>query len=62
MDMLAKAGAGPSQSQEPHEDAENVEPSPKHVKLGMKVRLALVPVGADDDGTEAINYGFEPVN
>ena len=38
----------------------NVEPSPEHVKLGMKVRLALVPVGADDDGTEAINYGFEP--
>ena len=38
----------------------NVEPSPDQVKLGMKVRLALVPVGADDDGTEAINYGFEP--
>lgn len=38
----------------------NVEPSPEQVKLGMKVRLALVPVGTDDEGTEAVNYGFEP--
>ncbi len=38
----------------------NVEPSPEQVSLGMKVRLALVPVGTDDEGTEAVNYGFEP--
>lgn len=38
----------------------NIPPDPDHVKLGMKVRLALVPVGTDDEGTEAINYGFEP--
>lgn len=38
----------------------NTEPTPDHVSLGMKVRLALVPVGTDDEGTEAINYGFEP--
>jgi len=38
----------------------NIPPDPEHVKLGMKVRLALVPVGTDDEGTEAINYGFEP--
>jgi uncharacterized OB-fold protein len=38
----------------------NTPPDPEHVKLGMKVRLALVPVGTDDEGTEAVNYGFEP--
>jgi uncharacterized protein len=39
----------------------NVEPDPEHVHLGMKVRLATHPVGTDDDGTEAIGFGFEPV-
>lgn len=38
----------------------NVEPSPDHVKLGMKVRLALTSLGADDNGVEAIGFGFEP--
>ena len=38
----------------------NVEPDPEHVKLGMKVRLTTVPVGTDNDGTEAINFAFEP--
>jgi uncharacterized protein len=39
----------------------NVEPDPEHVHLGMKVRLATHSVGTDDDGTEAIGFGFEPV-
>lgn len=39
----------------------NVEPSPEHVRLGMKVRLTTVPIGTDSEGTEAIGYGFEPV-
>jgi len=39
----------------------NVEPDPEHVSLGMKVRLATCVVGADDDGTEAIGFGFEPL-
>ncbi len=39
----------------------NTPPDPAHVRLGMKVRLTTVNVGVDDDGTEAINYGFEPV-
>jgi uncharacterized protein len=39
----------------------NVEPDPEHVHLGMKVRLATYAVGTDDDGTEAIGFGFEPV-
>jgi uncharacterized OB-fold protein len=39
----------------------NVEPDPEHVTLGMKVRLATVPVGTDGAGTEAIGFGFEPL-
>ena len=38
----------------------NTEPDPEHVKLGMKVRLAMYTVGTDDDGTEAVGFGFEP--
>lgn len=38
----------------------NVEPDPDHVRLGMKVRLATYSLGTDDDGTEAIGFGFEP--
>lgn len=38
----------------------NVEPDPGHVRLGMKVRLATFPIGADSAGTEAIGFGFEP--
>jgi uncharacterized OB-fold protein len=40
----------------------NVEASPEHVTLGMKVRLATYVVGTDDNGTEAIGFGFEPAN
>ena len=39
----------------------NVEPDPEHVTLGMKVRLALQPVGTDEAGTEAVGFGFEPL-
>jgi uncharacterized protein len=39
----------------------NTEPDPDHVKLGMKVKLATYPIGTDDDGTEAIAFGFEPI-
>jgi uncharacterized OB-fold protein len=38
----------------------NVEPDPDHVSLGMKVRLATYSLGTDDQGTEAIGFGFEP--
>ncbi len=38
----------------------NVPPDPEHVKLGMPVRLTTFPIGADKQGTEAINFGFEP--
>jgi hypothetical protein len=40
----------------------NTPPDPDHVRLGMKVRLTTFVAGTDDEGTEAINYGFEPAN
>ena len=40
----------------------NVEPSPEQVSLGMKVRLATYPLGTDQEGTEAVGFGFEPVS
>jgi uncharacterized protein len=39
----------------------NVDPDPEHVQLGMKVRLATQSVGLDENGTEAIGFGFEPL-
>jgi uncharacterized OB-fold protein len=37
-----------------------VEPDPASVSLGMKVRLTTFVAGTDDDGTEAVAFGFEP--
>jgi uncharacterized protein len=39
----------------------NVEPSPDHVRFGMKVRLTTIVAGVDDEGTEAVQFGYEPV-
>jgi uncharacterized OB-fold protein len=39
----------------------NVTPDPEHVTLGMKVRLATDVIGTDDNGTEAVGFGFEPL-
>jgi uncharacterized OB-fold protein len=39
----------------------NVTPDPEHVTLGMKVRLITEVIGTDDEGTEAIGFGFEPL-
>ncbi len=38
----------------------NCPPDPEHVTLGMQVRLVTSVVGTDDNGVEAVNYGFEP--
>ncbi|HYA68780.1 MAG TPA: OB-fold domain-containing protein [Acidimicrobiales bacterium] len=38
-----------------------VEATPEHVHLGMKVRLTTFPIGTDSAGTEAIGFGFEPM-
>jgi uncharacterized OB-fold protein len=40
----------------------NIEPDPEKISLGMKVRLATYPLGTDQEGTEAIGFGFEPVS
>ena len=39
----------------------NVDPDPEHVSLGMKVRLATYSLGLDDNGVEAVGFGFEPI-
>src|SRR5437763_12544973 len=39
----------------------NTEPDPDHVKLGMKVKLATYSIGTDDNGTEAVGFGFEKI-
>ena len=39
----------------------NTPPDPEHVSLGMKVKLATYSIGTDDDGREAIGFGFEPI-
>ena len=39
----------------------NCDPSPDVVSLGMKVKLTTYPIGTDDDGTEAVAFGYEPV-
>ncbi len=37
-----------------------VDPDPEHVQLGMQVKLATYSMGKDDDGVEAIGFGFTP--
>ena len=39
----------------------NVEPDPEHVHTGMKLKLATYSLGTDENGTEAIGFGYEPV-
>ena len=39
----------------------NATPDADHVKLGMKLRLTTFSIGADTKGTEAIGFGFEPL-
>jgi uncharacterized OB-fold protein len=37
-----------------------VEPDPAKVSLGMRVHMTTFVAGTDDDGTEAIAFGFAP--
>ena len=39
----------------------NTDPTPENINLGMKLRFTTFPIGADDEGTEAIGFGYEPV-
>ena len=38
----------------------NTKADPDHVKVGMPVKLTTFPIGKDEEGVEAINFGFEP--
>ncbi len=38
----------------------NVEPVPDSIHINMPVRLTTWSLGLDDEGVEAIAYGFEP--
>jgi len=38
----------------------NCEPSPDAVKLGMSVKLTTYPIGTDDEGCEAVAFGYQP--
>ena len=38
----------------------NIEPKPENVTLGMRVRLATYVTATDDDGVEAVAFGYEP--
>lgn len=40
----------------------NTDPDPDHVTPGMKLRLATYSLGEDAHGTEAIGFGFEPID
>jgi len=39
----------------------DVEPDDAHVTLGMAVRLTTSVMGTDDAGTEAVTFGFAPI-
>jgi len=39
----------------------NCPADPETVSLGMSVRLTTYPIGIDDEGTEAIAFGYEPL-
>ena len=38
----------------------DVEPTPADLKLGMAVTLTTFVAGTDDDGNEAVAFGFRP--
>ncbi|MEM7142555.1 MAG: OB-fold domain-containing protein [Actinomycetota bacterium] len=38
----------------------NCDPTPEAVSLGMKLKLTTYPIGKDDEGTEAVAFGYEP--
>ncbi len=40
----------------------NVDADPAKLALGMQVSLATYSLGTDDNGTEAIGFGFEPAS
>ena len=55
--LVDLAGGGVVQS-----NLVGVQPDPAGVKLGMPVRLTTFAAGTDDEGTEAVAFGFEPAS
>jgi uncharacterized OB-fold protein len=39
----------------------DVEPVPESIELGMPVAMTTFVAGTDDDGTEAVAFGYSPV-
>lgn len=39
----------------------NVPPDPEHVRTGMRLRLTTVPLDRDENGVDAVGFGFEPI-
>lgn len=39
-----------------------VEPNPEKIKLGMPVEMVTFVAGTDDEGTEAVAFGYAPAN
>ena len=37
-----------------------IEPDPSAIELGMKVQMTTFPCGTDDEGTQAVAFGFRP--
>jgi len=52
--LVDLAGGGVVQS-----NLVGVDPDPANVKLGMPVRLTTFTAGTDDEGTDAVAFGFE---
>ena len=40
----------------------DVQPDPKDIQLGMPLRMTTFVAGTDDEGTEAVAFGFAPTN
>lgn len=38
----------------------NCDPNPDAVTLGMRLKLTTYSIGPDDDGTEAVAFGYQP--
>jgi len=39
----------------------NCDPTPERITLGMEVELTTYSIGTDDEGTEAVAFGYQPV-
>ena len=40
----------------------DVEPAPESIELGMPVTMTTFVAGTDDDGTEAVAFGYSPLS